>query len=216
VTDGVAQRGLDGRAPRSARRPGVEAGLFAAVERLTESGRAFSSVSVAELVAEAGIARATFYLYFSDRTAFLLRLLDHARDRIAEPLEDMWGNPAFERDALGAVIGTVVRRFHRHAAIISAVIEAAAVDDAVATRIDAEMRGFIASGTAVLEFARAAGMTRPDVRPAETAAALTWMIERVCHQVVRQAGEPELEAVADALSSIVWHSLHGDAVTISE
>jgi AcrR family transcriptional regulator len=211
VSEPVEDRLLDGRAPRSARRPGVEARLIAAVQRLTDSGRPFSSVSVAELVAEAGIGRATFYLYFADRTAFLLRLVDHARAQIAEPLDLVWGNPALDHGALTEVIRTVVARFHRHAAIISAVLEAAAVDDLVAARLDAEMQGFIATGTTVLAFAQAAGMIRPELRPPQTAAALSWMIERVCYQAVRQAQEAELEAIAETLSAIVWHSLHPDA-----
>jgi AcrR family transcriptional regulator len=213
VSERVEDRVLDGRAPRSARRPGVEARLIAAVQRLTDSGRPFSSVSVAELVAEAGIGRATFYLYFADRTAFLLRLVDHARAQIAEPLDLVWGNPALDRNALGEVIRTVVARFHRDAAIISAVLEAAAVDDVVAARLDAEMQRFIATGSTVLAFAQAAGLIRPELRPPETAAALSWMIERVCYQVARQADDAALDAVSDALSAIVWHSLHPDVST---
>ena len=210
MSERVEDQVLDGRAPRSARRPGVEERLIAAVQRLTDSGRSFSSVSVAELVAEAGIGRATFYLYFADRTAFLLRLVDHARAQIAEPLDLVWGNPALDRRALGEVIRTVVARFHRHAAIISAVLEAAGVDDVVAARLDAEMQGFIATGTTVLAFAQGAGLIRPELRPPETAAALSWMIERVCYQVARQADDAALDAVAGALSAIVWHSLHPD------
>jgi AcrR family transcriptional regulator len=201
---------LDGRSPRSLRRPGVEASLIAAVERLVQGGTPFSSLSIGQLVAEAGIGRATFYLYFPDRTAFLLRLADHAREQIAEPAAVMWEDAGADRAVLEAAIHTILRRFRENAAIISTVIQAAAVDLAVAERLDQQMRGFVELSAGALESARRAGATRPDLRARETATALSWMIERVCYQVVRHTQPAELDDFADAVSAIVWHSLHGD------
>jgi AcrR family transcriptional regulator len=183
--------------------------MFAAVERLVRRGTPFSSVSIGQLVAEAGIGRATFYLYFADRTAFLLRLVDHAREQIAEPLAVIWEDAGANRAVLESVIHTIVQRFHDHAPIISTVIEAAAVDGAVGERVDQHMRGFIELSAAALESAQRAGTTRSDLRARETATALSWMIERVCYQEVRQAGPAELDRTAAAISAIVWHSLHG-------
>jgi AcrR family transcriptional regulator len=202
---------VDGRAPRSARRPGVEARLIDAVAHLVEGGTPFASLSIAELVAEAGIGRATFYLYFPDRTAFLVRLVDHAREQIAEPLAVFWNDSGAERDVLESVIRTIVARFHAHGAVISTVIEAAAVDAAVATRLDEHMDEFIRFSAAALEHARRSGQTRSDLRVQHTATALGWMIERVCYKLVREADPAELDAIADSLSAIVWHTLHGDA-----
>jgi TetR/AcrR family transcriptional regulator, ethionamide resistance regulator len=210
VTESHDEQVVDGRAPRSARRPLVEARLISAVERLTADGRSFSSVSVAELVAEAGIGRATFYLYFADRTAFLLRLVDHARAQIAEPLDVIWGDPGGDRAVLTSAMRAILHRFRDDAAVISAVLEAAAVDPLVAARLDDEMRGFIVTSTTALEAAQRTGAIRPELNPAETAAALTWMVERVSYQVARQLDAVALDARADALSAIVWHSLHPD------
>ena len=180
---------------------------------MTAGGRAFSSVSIADLVAEAGIGRATFYLYFEDRTAFVLRLLRHARDQIEEPLRVIWSELSLDRETLTTAIRTIVFRFHDSAAIISSVIEAAAVDQRVAAQLDEEMERFIETGTTVLQAAQAAGVIRPEVRPAETAAALSWMTERVCYQAVRQAEPQALEGIAQALAAIVWHSLQPDSET---
>ncbi|MCV7236016.1 TetR family transcriptional regulator [Mycobacterium branderi] len=55
---------ISGRAPRDERRPDVERRLFAAVDTLCADGTPFAEVSIARLVREAGLGRATFYLYF--------------------------------------------------------------------------------------------------------------------------------------------------------
>jgi TetR/AcrR family transcriptional regulator, ethionamide resistance regulator len=198
---------LDGRAPRAARRPGVEAKLFAAVERLVAGGAPFASLSIAQLVAEAGIARATFYLYFPDRRAFLLRIVDHARDRIAEPLAAIWGDTSFEPAAIDHAMRTVVDRFRENAAVISTAVDAAAVDTAIAARLDQHMNELIEHSAQALELARLSGKTRTDLRPRETAIALAWMMERVCAKVAADAEEAELEPLVETLSTIIRSSL---------
>lgn len=188
----------------------VEARLIAAVARLTADGRAFSSVSIAELVAEADLGRATFYLYFADRTAFVLRLVDHARAQIVEPLGVIWGEAGADRAILISAMRAILSRFRDHGAIISTVLEAAAVDPLVAARLDDEMSAFIATSTTALEAAQLAGTIRAEINPAHTAAALSWMVERVCYQEARQLGRDGVEPLAEALGAIIWHSLHPD------
>jgi AcrR family transcriptional regulator len=186
----------------------VEAGLIAAVERLTEDGTPFSEISIAALVAEAGIGRATFYLYFRDRASFLLRLADHARDLIAEPLSTLWGGLDVDRPTLQAAMRDILRRYREQRSVISAVIDAAGTDPVVATRLAEGMRQFIAASTVALEAAQRAGSVRADLPCAHTAAALSWMVERTCYQIARDADETEIEQLARALTAISWYALH--------
>jgi AcrR family transcriptional regulator len=200
----------DARAPRSQRRPVVEARLIAAVEQLAADGAPFSEVSVARLVAAAGLGRATFYLYFPDRSSFLLRLADHARDVIAEPLARLWGDlgRGIDRTMLEAVLHDIVHRFHDHRTVISAVIEAASTDPVIASRLDEAMRTFIAACTCALETAQRDGSVRPGLACAETAAALSWMVERTCYQLARDAAADHLDRLALSLADIAWRALH--------
>lgn len=186
----------------------VEAGLIAAVERLAATGTPFSEISIAALVAEAGIGRATFYLYFPDRASFVMRLADHARDLIAEPLAALWGNLGLDRPALEAAMREIVGRYRDQRSVISAVIDAAGTDPAIATRLAEGMRTFIAASTATLEAAQRAGSIRAELPCAHTAAALSWMVERTCYQVARDADDTELDQLALALAAISWHALH--------
>ena len=49
------------------------------------------------------------------------------------------------------------------------------------------------------------------MRPLPTnhvASALTWMVERVCHQVVRSAPADDDELVIEALTQVIWNTLY--------
>ena len=59
---------------RADRRARMEHDLLEATERLMDDGTTFTELSVDRLASEAGISRATFYVYFEDK-ADLLRLL---------------------------------------------------------------------------------------------------------------------------------------------
>jgi AcrR family transcriptional regulator len=49
--------------------------LLEAMERLLSQGQSFSALTVETLASEAGIARATFYLRFKDKSALVASLL---------------------------------------------------------------------------------------------------------------------------------------------
>jgi TetR/AcrR family transcriptional regulator, ethionamide resistance regulator len=70
------------------------------------------------------------------------------------------------------------------------------------------MGEFVAATTAALELAQAGGLVRAELPAGETAAALSWMVERTCYQVARDADDAQLERLAQALSAIAWYALH--------
>jgi AcrR family transcriptional regulator len=61
------------RSGRARRRDQVRARILEIVERRLREGEAFSEISVGRIVAEAGISRTTFYVYFEDKTDLLRR-----------------------------------------------------------------------------------------------------------------------------------------------
>ncbi len=199
---------LLGRAPRDQRRPGVEAALIAAVERLLAAGTPFAEVGVGRLAAEAGIGRATFYLYFADRTQFVLRLADYLRDRVVEPMAVVWSDGAADRSALEAGLRMLVFGFRDHWALAAAVLETAATDPVVAARLEETMAVLVSTTTVALERAQLDGLARRELPAAETAAAVSWMIERTCYQMTRDADDAQLERLATALAAIAWYAIH--------
>ena len=54
-------------AGRETRRDDARARLLAVVERLLADGESYTEISIERMVAEAGMARSTFYVYFADK-----------------------------------------------------------------------------------------------------------------------------------------------------
>lgn len=78
-TDGRSQRAIE---KRQARRTDI---LKAAVHLFSSHG--FHATSIADVIAEAGISRGTFYLYFDSKEALFLDLMDLFAKRIMEVVE---------------------------------------------------------------------------------------------------------------------------------
>lgn len=112
-----------------ARRATEEALVDATLASLSE-GTAFADLTIDQIVRRAGLSRPTFYSYFRDKRALVLHLgvaFEEDLATVAGPwLDDAAGDV---RDTLEGVL----RVFQRHAATLSAVVEAATYDVEVAT-----------------------------------------------------------------------------------
>ena len=76
------------QANRQERRDQIERRLLDATERLMNDGASFTELSVDRLATEAGISRASFYIYFEDKGYLLRRLATQVFDdliRAAQP-----------------------------------------------------------------------------------------------------------------------------------
>ena len=72
------------QAKRQERREQIERRLLDATERLMADGASFTELSVDRLATEAGISRASFYIYFEDKGHLLRRLAGQVFDDLAE------------------------------------------------------------------------------------------------------------------------------------
>jgi len=173
------------------------------------AGSSFTEISVDRLATEAGVSRATFYIYFEDK-GHLLRLL---AQQVFEELSDAarrWWDHADRRDPQDTLeaMRAIVATYRHHQVLIAAVIEMAAYDAEVARTYDTIFDGIVANVVALIEAGRAAGVIR-ELHVEHTAAALTWMVERACHQAFRRTLSPaDDEALAQSLMQIVWASLY--------
>ena len=106
---------------RQERREQIELQLLAATDRLMAAGATFTELSVDRLATEAGISRASFYIYFEDKGHLLRRLTTQVFDDLASSGEKWWSvadrrDPA---DALAAITG-IVAGYRRHQALLVA------------------------------------------------------------------------------------------------
>lgn len=196
--------------PRAKLRSEVERRLLEAAERLVADGQSFTELSVEQLSSEAGIARSTFYVYFEDKSELVIRLGMAMLEEVAEVAGAWWdaGPRATRADLHAATLG-VVRLYAEHATLFAALTETAAFDERI-RRIQVEaLERYSRPLRELIEAAKAEGSAR-DVHPAETVAAITWMVEGSCYHLARGASEDQLERLAQTLTSIVWHSLYPD------
>ncbi|MEV5850541.1 TetR/AcrR family transcriptional regulator [Streptomyces sp. NPDC051985] len=199
---------LSGRASRDERRPDVERRLLDAVGSLCDAGVSFAELSVSRLVREAGLGRATFYLYFPDRAAFVLRLAEHVRDRLTAPALDMWATILQDRTAFEAAVDDFAETFRSDYALVAALLETAATDPQVGKALNANMEMFIAKSAEVIEDGQRRRIVRADLHPFETAAALISMTERTCYRLAQEDDTEARRRLAQTLSALVWYALH--------
>src|ERR1700712_3199167 len=117
---------------RQERREQIERQLLEATDRLMASGATFTELSVDRLANEAGISRASFYIYFEDKGHLLRRLAAQGFDDLA-PAGERGGSAAGRRssaDALAAMTG-IVASYRRHQPLLVALNEMAGYDAAV-------------------------------------------------------------------------------------
>lgn len=198
---------ISGSASRDERRPEIERRLIAAVSDLCADGALFADLSISRIVKTAAIGRATFYLYFPDRSAFVLRLVDHVRAELAGSVAAVW-RAAGDRGALESALADFVEIYSREYPLITAVIDAAGTDGQVAGRMEANLRLFVEESARTIEVAQQRGTVRGDLPIEETASALVWMVERTCYKMVGGSTEQERARLNRALTMIIWHSLH--------
>jgi AcrR family transcriptional regulator len=107
----------------------MERRLLDATERLMRDGASFTELSVDRLSTEAGISRASFYIYFEDKGHLLRRLAGQVFADLAGGAERWWNvarrhNPDDLRAAMAGIIGT----YRRHQPVLLALNEMAAYD----------------------------------------------------------------------------------------
>jgi TetR/AcrR family transcriptional regulator, ethionamide resistance regulator len=194
------------QSPRQRRRAEIEQQLLEATERLMAAGSSFTELSVDRLATEAGISRATFYIYFEDKRQLLLQLTRQVFAELAEAA-NLWWDVAERRDPDDArrAVRQIIATYRRHQTVVIAVSELASYDPVVAENYRSILDGISANGKAALERAIAAGATAPS-HTWETASALTWMVERMCNQMVRYAPPEDDAAIAEVLAEIAWRA----------
>jgi len=145
--------------------------------------RAFDTLSVAEIIAAAGISRASFYFYFAGKQAVLAELVRRAVRAGHEAAQPWVQATAGPRETLRAGIEDGASLWLTNAAVLRAIVETWASDPQLRVLWLAQMATFTEAAIARIETDRradpavAAHLEGVDV-PA-LAASLTWAGERL-------------------------------------
>ncbi|MDP9164891.1 MAG: TetR/AcrR family transcriptional regulator [Actinomycetota bacterium] len=200
------------QAKRQERREQIERSLLDATERLMGDGASFTELSVDRLASEAGISRASFYIYFEDKGHLLRRLAAQVFDDLAAAGERWWSvaSRRSSADALAALTG-IVASYRRHQPLLVALNEMAGYDAAVGATYRDILGGIATRLASVIRDGQDDGSIRRELSADSAASTLTWMVERTCQQNL--PGTPESrdhEAVA-TLTQLLWGSLYLEA-----
>lgn len=197
-----------GQASRQDRRESMERRLFEATEHLINQGASFTELSVERLAAQAGISRSTFYVHFQDKGDLARKLTRTVLTELREVSRRWWEVAEHAvRGDLEDSITAIVDVYRRHAAAFTAVVETATYDTSVAEELRVLVQEIIGATRAAIERGQAAGTMR-DVAPAETAAVLTWMVERAGYQLVRGTDANNDLKIVAVLTDIIWTTLY--------
>jgi TetR/AcrR family transcriptional regulator, ethionamide resistance regulator len=200
------------QAKRRERREQIELRLLDATERLMADGASFTELSVDRLATEAGISRASFYIYFEDKGHLLRRLAGQVFDDLATAAERWWSvsrrrDPADVRAAMDGLVAS----YRRHQPLLVALNEMAGYDAAVGATYRDILTGIAARLATVVEEGQRDGFIRPELSATTAASTLTWMAERTCQQNLPGRPESYDAELAATLTQIVWAALYLEA-----
>jgi AcrR family transcriptional regulator len=163
-----------------------------------------AQLSVERILAEAGVSRATFYACFPDKHAVVGALAQESLAWREEVSDETLADPKLTRPALDGLMRAIVGHWRENRPVLAAIIELAEHDPAMRDAWRTAV-GEIADQTAGHLRTRWAGDPDAPADPEAVAAALTWMFERCCHQLV--VDDASAETVAMAISEILWRTV---------
>lgn len=197
------------QAKREERRERIERQLLVATDRLMADGTSFTELSVDRLATEAGISRASFYIYFEDKGHLLRRLASQVFGDLTRAAERWWG-VAGRRDPadVHAAMSGIIASYRSHQPVLIALNEMSGYDPLVGQTYRELLTGIADQLTKVIEDGQSDGTIRPQLPAAVTASTLTWMVERTCHQNLPSHPASYDAELADTLTEIIWGALY--------
>jgi len=185
--------------------------LQQAMEQLLEKGLGFTQVSVEELAAEAGIARATFYLHFRDKGELVARLMARVTTEIVEAAT-LRTPDRVTRGDLKKTVKAVVTTYQRHYAVMAAIVETSAYDPQVEAQFRKMMDQLVDVNRRAVQRLKQAGRLSADTPP-QIADVITWAFERSCHQLTHGRKPTQINALIESLTHVIWSSMYSSALT---
>ena len=200
--------------PRRGRRPRTYGAVLEATAALLQ-GTALAELSVAQILAAAGVGRTSFYEHFSSKDDVVVKLMESLSDEVAAEL-----TPMFERgrrsadEAFALGLGNLVQVASRYAPLVVAVSEEWPAIPELKQIWFAMLGDFTGRLARLIESERAAGAAPEGADPRALAASLVWTAERAFH-VAAGGGHPTLvdaSAVVAPLAQLFVGTIYGRAV----
>jgi AcrR family transcriptional regulator len=189
----------------------AEKAIFEATEHLLE-GQRLHELSVAQIIKEAGLSRASFYHYFSSKfevvAALMARIFEDIYSETHTRLESEWDDPG---RALRASLKTGMETWFAHRAVIHAVLENQHAVPALADAWATLSGRFVAVLSDQIRREREAGRAVAGLPPETIATMLVCGAERIFY--VGSTGTDPLMATSrqrlDAIVTLALAAIYG-------
>lgn len=190
---------------------GARLAILEATERLLQ-GEALDELSVAQILEEAGVSRATFYFYFASKDDAFLALLTAFMEGHVPRFEAIVGDADLRRDpdALRAAIAGWLTIAPPHEVIVRSAVEEWPRREELRNQYLAGQRRLVRALAAAIDEDRAAGLAVASIPSAQLASAWIWTMERAWYEAVGGASHMrDVPAVRDALAATLVAAVYG-------
>lgn len=197
-------------ARRNRRRDELRGQLLDTVEELLEAGEPYAAITVDRLVAQAGVSRSSFYVYFEDKADLLRGRFLEIADAVDRAAAAWWSLEApVTEDAVRDALTILFDAYWPHMPLMIATHDLAATDARFAELVAAEMQRSIDGLAEHIARGQAAGFVDPAL-PALATAGWLWMSEPAFHQITKVAGttaQGRRDAI-ETFTAIVFNALY--------
>jgi TetR/AcrR family transcriptional regulator, ethionamide resistance regulator len=185
--------------------------ILAATTRLL-ARQSLTDISVAQILTEAKVSRATFYFYFASKFSVVRGLLERAMNDIFETVQPFLARSPEDSptDALQRSIRAVTQAWHRHRPVLQAANHHWHSEPELRDLWLSIAERFIAAGAVEIERERAAGMITSPIPSRTLAATLFWGTERVLYiaGLGVESSFPDEESAVDVLVAMWQGTLY--------
>lgn len=174
--------------------------LMTAAERVfAELG--YAKASIARIADEAGVSRATFYVYFESRKEVLVRLAESLVGAAAQAQRGTSANVGDPRHVITEAIDTVLDLYVDHGGLVRVIEKEAELDADIAELWHQLWSGQTERGAKFIRRLQRSGSSEPEVDPAIAAESMTAVL---LHYGLRlgTASERERDRTAERLAEL--------------
>lgn len=177
--------------------------LLLGMRQLLED-KAFSDISVADVLTASGTSRATFYFYFSSKFSVLCALLERSMDDIFTTVQPFLARSEEDSvdEALTRSLTQVTHAWHRHRVVLRATAHHWHSDPDLHSLWLSIVERFVSAGAEEIERERNAGFITAAESSRSLAATLFWGTERVLY-IAGLGVDPSLPDEESALGPLI-------------
>lgn len=183
--------------------------LVPALQRLLDRGETFTGIGVEALMAEAGMSRRTFYVYFGDKSGFIREAATGAVATMMGAIDPWWETAAgMSRLELESSIATMFAAYEPHRGVMRAMAEAATYDETIAQLHDSQLGRVAEAVEGHIRAGQTTGAVAATVEPESVALWLTMMLSIGLAELPADDAPATRAKRLAAVTGILWRTLY--------